>query len=211
MALYLTKLDKEASEEIEKKLINFDIIVEKTKRIRKHVSMAKTILKYFNGNFQPYIIVVDNFESLGNSLYSILKNSIELNQKGVRIFLADRFNYFCAESNLRNLLEFEKRRLSRSAGSAKATRERKNSRLGRRKGARVKSIFDKHKSRIKKLHNIGLSKTKIIEKIGEGTPQALGKYIKRLEEERNNKEKRDLNSMHLHKNDGSYGLGGMFN
>lgn len=211
MTLYLTKLDKEASEEIKKKLIGNGTTIEKTKRIRKHVSMTKTILKYFNDNFQPHIIVVDNFESLGSSLYSILKNSIELNQKGVRIFLADKIVFFDAINNLHNLLEFEKRRLSRSAGSAKATRERKNSRLGRRKGARVKSIFDKHKSRIKKLHNIGLSKTKIIEKIGEGTPQALGKYIKRLEEERNDKEKKDLSSMYLYKNDGSYGPGGMFN
>ena len=40
-------------------------------------------------------------------------------------------------------------------------------------------MFDKHKAKIKRLYNSGYSIKKISDEINIGTPQALGRYIKK--------------------------------
>ena len=41
------------------------------------------------------------------------------------------------------------------------------------------------------MHSKGISKKKICETIGIGTPQAIGKYIKAINEKTNNEKKKD--------------------
>ena len=50
---------------------------------------------------------------------------------------------------------------------------------GRKKGQRVKSIYDPYKETISHLYSLGLSLQKICNYIGIGTKQSLSSYIKK--------------------------------
>ena len=80
------------------------------------------------------------------------------------------------------LYKIEENRNVKKVIKRNKTLKENSTNVGRKKGHKVKSIFDKDKKIILKLHKDGVSNTKIIDKIGVGTPQGLGKYIKQIEE-----------------------------
>ena len=175
--------------------ITFDKIVQLPQdatQSKKDRMVDAAISKLVTGN----LIVVDSLEMLGHSAFSILKRLFAINGNKSSTLHLSKDNYtLCPDEYnvnilLYKLLEVEKSYTKQRTDIAKQTREKRGTKLGRKSGQKVKSIFDKHKTKIKNFHALGLSKTKIVEYIGVGTPQALGNYIKRidLKEEKPNKD-----------------------
>jgi len=78
--------------------------------------------------------------------------------------------------------------------AVKNTLKLSGKKIGRVAGKKYKSKFDKHKNKIMKMHLEKKSKKKICETIGIGTPQAIGKYIKAVNEQtekQKNKQKKN--------------------
>lgn len=78
--------------------------------------------------------------------------------------------------------------------AVKKTLKESGKKTGRVVGKKYKSKFDEYKSKILAMHSRGISKKRICESIEIGTPQAIGKYIKAVnerKEQKNNKRKRD--------------------
>ena len=86
----------------------------------------------------------------------------------------------------------ERVKIDKRTNLAEKTREKNQTKLGRKSGKPTKSMYDEHKAKIKKLHDLGVTKTKIIEHIGIGTAQSLGVYIKK-KFSKDNKTKKEKN------------------
>jgi len=71
--------------------------------------------------------------------------------------------------------DFNRQRVN--AGLARARAEGRVG--GRKKGQKVKSIYDEHIEKIKELLELGVTQKKISQKLGIGTVQSLGQYIKK--------------------------------
>ena len=74
--------------------------------------------------------------------------------------------------------QMERNFISERTKSALAQRKAQGIKLGRKKGAIVKSIYDKHFDTIKDLLNKQVTVSNISKIIGFGTRQSLGCYIK---------------------------------
>lgn len=85
---------------------------------------------------------------------------------------------------LKTLYDIEKEHIKKRIVLAQKSCKSRNKKLGRKKGLKTKSIYDEHKKTIFKLFKLKVPKTKIIEEIGVGTPQGLGKYIKKIIEQK---------------------------
>lgn len=72
----------------------------------------------------------------------------------------------------------EKNFISERTKSALALRKAQGIKLGRKKGATVKSIYDKHLDKIKELLKKKVSISSISKIIEVGTRQSLNNYIK---------------------------------
>ena len=72
----------------------------------------------------------------------------------------------------------EKNFISERTKSALAQRKTQGIKLGRKKGAIVKSIYDEHLDNIKELINKKVTISNISKIIGTGTRQSLNNYIK---------------------------------
>ncbi len=148
--------------------------------MNKNVVVKKIITQLRDGD----TVIVDGLALLGNSLYTSLKNMVAINNKRARISLFSEKLDFEVDAMLFDILneflKFEKWSMQERAKKAKQTREKKATKVGRKKGGKVKSIFDSHRAKIIKFNTLGLSKSKIVAHIGVGTPQALGNYIKKL-------------------------------
>lgn len=83
-------------------------------------------------------------------------------------------------------MNFEKKNIKDRLSKTKTTLIKKEKTVGRKKGRKTKSVFDKHKRIIFEELKKGITQVKILEKlklkdsdIKDITPQALGKYIKK--------------------------------
>ena len=152
-------------------------------------------------NFESYIkklpsnstIFVDSFEALGSSTFCILKMIKELKDKSITLNVIKNNLTLHLKNNLlfqvlESLLQLEIDKIKKRTDTARQTRNKNNTRLGRKKGQAVKSKYDKHKKRILYLHKQGVPNTKIVEDINLGTPQSLGKYIKQVKFAKKRKE-----------------------
>lgn len=134
--------------------------------------------------------------TLGNSILDILKY-IELLTGGNEItlhFIEERLILEAGNESLhifiKILLKADKIFKEIRTTKARETRKKNNTSLGRPGGKKAISIFDKHKRKIMKLHKQQVPKIKILgaiksdeldtSRIQKATPQALGKYIKRV-------------------------------
>lgn len=157
-------------------------------------------------NIQNYSeIFIYNIESLGNSIFHILKNIHELKKKNITLHIIDINAKFDLNNKilftiLESLLKFEKSKIQHRTDSAKETRNQKNIKLGRKEGQTIKSKYDKHKRRILFLNKQGVPNTKIVKDIQVGTPQSLGKYIKQINSTKKEKQKQKGTYM-INKND----------
>ncbi len=165
----------------------------------------ETIDNYINQLPDNVLIFLENIAILGNSTFHILKRIKVLKEKNITIHIINKDLNLHLGNNilfkvLDTLLEFEISKVKHRTDTAKNTRDKKNIQLGRKKGQTSKSKYDKHKKRILHLHKQGVPNTKIIEDIGLGTPQSLGKYIKQIKIETKRKQKQD-GAYILNKND----------
>ena len=130
------------------------------------------------------ILLVYNLNALGPSIYNILKRIREIANKNAILEVVERGQVinFTNIYIIEILYKIEEDRIEKKVIKRNKTLKENSTNVGRKKGHKVKSIFDKDKKIILKLHKDGVSNTKIIDKIGVGTPQGLGKYIKQIEE-----------------------------
>lgn len=141
-------------------------------------------------------LIVQELKILGNSNNKILKkiNSALVNH--ISIFLVNE-NLLISHENIvlysmiSALLNVSESSKNKRLTDAKETREKNGTKLGRVGGKKTKSMFDKHKKKIKKLSRQGLSNVRILDKIKKDdpklkhtSPQALGQYMKRIEEKK---------------------------
>lgn len=132
-------------------------------------------------------IFIESLESLANSTYKRLEVvSIMLSKKLTIYFQKQDFYIKCNNKvfikMLEELFKIENELIIKNTEAAKNTRVANNTKVGRKKGKFFGSRFDIHKKDIKKLHNLGLSNTKILKKIEvKASPQALQSYIKTRE------------------------------
>ena len=154
----------------------------------------KTIDNYINQLPDNVTIFLENITTLGNSTFHILKRIKILKEKNVTLHILSKELTFYTTNTLLfkvldTLLELETSKVKHRTETAKNTRDKKNIKLGRKKGQTSKSKYDKHKKRILYLHKQGVPNTKIVEDIKLGTPQSLGKYIKQIKIETKRKQK----------------------
>lgn len=167
-----------------KRVYNFEIPEMKKTTINK-------ILKYSKPNDN---LIVYDLTMLGSTTYTILNNILKLLQKGLNIHLVRED--FIIENNrnfdigiLSKILNIEEKNAKKRVSLAKQTCKNRGKSIGRQKGAKIKSIFDKHKKTILKLSKLKVPMTVICKEIGVGTPAGLDKYIKRLIEEEKEKQR----------------------
>lgn len=140
-------------------------------------------------------IFIQKINDLGKSSFQILNNINNLKNKNITLHIINKdillhLNNKPLFQVLETLLEFEKNKIEHRTQLSKDTRERKNTKLGRKTGQPIKSKYEKHKRRILYLHGQGVPNTKIVKDIQLGTPQSLGKYIKEIKQLQKNKQKR---------------------
>lgn len=130
-------------------------------------------------------LIVYDLTMFGNTVYTILNSILKLLQKGLNIHLVKE--NFIIENHrnfdmgiLSEILKIEEKHAKKRISLAKDTCKNKGKSIGRQKGAKIKSIFDKHKKTILKLSSLKVPMTVICKEIGVGTPQGLDKYIKKL-------------------------------
>lgn len=133
--------------------------------------------------------------TLGNSILDILKYIELFRRHEITLhFIEERLILEAGNKSLhlfiKTLLKADKIFKEIRTTKARETRKKNNTSLGRPGGKKAISIFDKHKKKIMKLHKQQVPIIKILEaiksdeldtsRIQKATPQALGKYIKRV-------------------------------
>ena len=147
-----------------------------------------TSLENLEENSQLYL---DCLCSFGSTIYQILSAFFELQYKKINITtIKDKFYDtkvgFITYDVLIELLNFEKKNIKDRLSKTKTTLIKKEKTVGRKKGRKTKSVFDKHKRIIFKKLEKEITQVEILKKlkrkdsdIKDITPQALGKYIKK--------------------------------
>lgn len=139
-------------------------------------------------------LVINHLNVLGNSPNRILKRvytlyskncSLHMIQGNIHIQPNDIFipmQFLVAIAKFGNALN------DRKQETVKYTLQKSGKKPGRVTGKKYKSKFDEHKVKIMTMYLKGISKKRICEKIGIGTPQAIGKYIKTVHDQKEKKQ-----------------------
>lgn len=143
-------------------------------------------------------LIFASLNILGNSSYKILQKIYIANQKYISIYLVQE-NLFISYENkellslIEALFSIDKNAKKQRLETAKRTHQKNRTKRGRKSGKKRKSMFDKYKKKIMKLHSIGIPKTKILAELKQkdtkftsSSPQALGQYIKKIKTQKNN-------------------------
>lgn len=106
-----------------------------------------TSLENLEKNSQLYL---DSLCSFGSTIYQILSAFFELQYKKINIItIKDKFHDtklgFITYDVLIELLNFEKKNIKNRLSKTKTTLIKKEKTVGRKKGRKTKSVFDKHK------------------------------------------------------------------
>lgn len=152
-----------------------------------------TSLKRIEPNSLVYIYSLD---SLGNSMFQIVKNILDLFNKNINIkIIIENLDLRCTDIYLplnliKQIYNIEEWQITNRLIKTKYTLTKKSKKVGRKIGStKVKSNFDKHKKFIFEELNKKTTKVEILNKIKlknpllkNTTPQALGQYIKKQNE-----------------------------
>jgi DNA invertase Pin-like site-specific DNA recombinase len=163
------------------KIIEIEISTTKNKKERL---IDETLSKLTRGD----VLIVTKLDRLGRSTIEVLQIIEDIKSKGIILhIIKDGLIIDCNISNpindmlltlLSGFAQMEKNFISERTKSALAQRKAQGIKLGRKKGAIVKSIYDKHFDTIKHLLNKQVTVSNISKIIGFGTRQSLGCYIK---------------------------------
>lgn len=160
-------------------------------QFKQNALLDKAIGKLKRGD----VLIIDSLESLGNTSAHILKRLSSINKIGVTLDL-DKQNFILKPNDnifkiLDSLLRVEDLHRAKRNNAAKDTQMKNNTKPGRKKAKKIKSMFDQYKNKILRENHSGITNKKIVERIGIGNPQSLGKFIKRMKNEIAEKEKLD--------------------
>lgn len=144
-----------------------------------------------NNDYKKSLNDIPYLKDLGHSSSSIIDNlinntkqidSYRIGESTVLYFkdLPLIYEFICELHRIDNIKNEVKRI------KTEKTLRKNGTRSGRKSGKKSKSIYDKHKNVILKEYHLGIPLTKISKKIGVGTSQSLGKYIKRITNEGSN-------------------------
>jgi hypothetical protein len=150
---------------------------------------------------------ISHLNILGNSTHRILKRVNTLYFKNCRLYviagdihidpndISNGINLMLGMYKISNDLNDQKKE------AVKTTLKSSGKKTGRIAGKTYKSKFDPYRSKILSMYSKGISKKKICETIEIGTPQAIGKYIKALNEKELTKKpkKRDSKKSYIPK------------
>lgn len=163
------------------KIIEVEASTSKNKKIRQ---IDETLKQLNNGD----TLIVTKLDRLGRSTIEVLQIIDDIKNKGIilhviRDGLIVDGNIASAVNDmmltlLSGFAQMEKNFISERTKSALAQRKAQGIKLGRKKGAIVKSKYDEHLDRIKELLNKNVSISSISKIISIGTRQSLSSYIK---------------------------------
>ena len=138
------------------------------------------------------MIFIDELSSLGNTMYQIIGNIMEIINKEITIHIIKEKLSFQGKnkslsfSELELIAKIEKEKIETRLKKAKKTMNDKSKNQGRKAGKKTKSVFDKHKRKILKELKLEIPKVRILENLKQIdislekiTIQALTAYIKR--------------------------------
>lgn len=173
--------------------------IEKSNILKNVHSFDRKIDQVIDSMKEFDCLTISHLNVLGNSVHRILKrlNTVYFNNCRLYIILdnlhidphdiSDGVKLIHGMFKISNDLNRQKKE------AVKNTLKESGKKTGRVAGKKYKSKFDEHKSEILAMHLKGASKKSICESIKIGTPQAIGKYIKAVnerKEQKNNKRKR---------------------
>ena len=163
------------------KIVEIEISSTKNKKERL---IDETLSKLTRGD----VLIVTKLDRLGRSTIEVLQIIEDIKSKGIILhIIKDGLIINCNISNpindmlltlLSGFAQMEKNFISERTKSALAQRKSQGIKLGRKKGAIVKSIYDKHLDKIKELLNKQVTISNICKIINVGTRQSLNNYIK---------------------------------
>ena len=164
------------------KIIEVEIPSTKNKKARL---IDETLSKLTRGD----VLIVSKLDRLGRSTVEVLQIIEDIKLKGIILhIIQDGLLIDCNISNpindmllalLSGFAQMERNFISERTKSALAQRKAQGIKLGRKKGALVKSIYDEHLNTIKELLNKKVTISNISKIIGVGTRQSLSTFIKK--------------------------------
>ena len=135
------------------------------------------------------VLIVTKLDRLGRSTVEVLQIIEDIKAKGIILhIIQDGLIIDCNISNpisdmllalLSGFGQMERNFISERTKSALAQRKAQGIKLGRKKGAIVKSIYDDHLNTINELYNKKVTISNISKIIGVGTRQSLNTFIKK--------------------------------
>ena len=133
-------------------------------------------------------LLVYALDRLGRSTLETLSIIEEIKNKGIILkIVKENITIDKNDSNAMNNMmmtmlsafaDLERSFISERVKAGLEARKAKGIKLGRVKGSIGKSKYDKYRTKIEELYSLGLSLSKIVEYIGEGTKVSLASYIK---------------------------------
>ena len=164
------------------KIVEIEISSTKNKKERL---IDETLSKLTRGD----ILIVTKLDRLGRSTVEVLQIIEDIKAKGIILhIIQDGLIIDCNISNpindmllalLSGFGQMERNFISERTKSALAQRKAQGIKLGRKKGAIVKSIYDEHLYTIKELLDKKVTISNISKIIGVGTRQSLNNFVKK--------------------------------
>ncbi len=164
------------------KIVEIEISSTKNKKERL---IDETLSKLTRGD----ILIVTKLDRLGRSTVEVLQIIEDIKLKGIILhIIQDGLVIDCNISNpindmllalLSGFAQMERNFISERTKSALAQRKAQGIKLGRKKGAIVKSIYDEYLHTIKELLDKKVTISNISKIIGVGTRQSLNNFVKK--------------------------------
>lgn len=164
------------------KIVEIEISSTKNKKERL---IDETLSKLTRGD----VLIVTKLDRLGRSTVEVLQIIEDIKLKGIILhIIQDGLIIDCNISNpindmllalLSGFAQMERNFISERTKSALAQRKAQGVKLGRRKGAIVKSIYDEYLHTIKELLDKKVTISNISKIIGVGTRQSLNNFVKK--------------------------------
>lgn len=176
---------------------NITCRMEKSNTLKNVHSFDRKIDQVIDSMKEFDCLTISHLNVLGNSVHRILKRLNTIYFKHCRLYVIlgdihiDQSDISDGVQLIHGMFKISNDLNRQKKEAVKNTLQESGKKTGRVAGKKYKSKFDEHKSKILAMHSKGVSKKSICESIEIGTPQAIGKYIKAIKEQKNNKRKRD--------------------
>ncbi len=170
-----------------KNKLNVDFITEiivSSRKDKKYREIDETIFKLKEGD----TLIVYSLDRIGRSTIETLTLIQEIKQRGIKlVFIRDNIIIDPLNTNpmnemmltlLAGFAQMERTFISERVKAGLKRVKENGTKLGRKKGQQVKSIYDEHKDKIIELKSLGVTNKRIQQYINIGTQQSLGKYIR---------------------------------